>query len=82
LGIATSDFPSFPKCASRRRTRASRFSLELKKLVNQIFLVADVPCQQICYEQVGKYLFSMQDGHHGPLVDSHYGTIGHCGCGG
>ncbi len=30
LGTDISDTPSFPNCAISRRTRASRFSLELK----------------------------------------------------
>ena len=34
LGITSSGLPSFPKLASSRRMRASRFSLELNKLIH------------------------------------------------
>jgi hypothetical protein len=57
------------------------FFTGIEKLVNQIFFVSDVPCQQICYEHVGKGVFPVKHFHHRPLVDSHHGAIGHGGCG-
>jgi hypothetical protein len=52
----------------------------IKKLINQIFLVTDVPRQQVGHEQVGKLMFPMKRFHHGSLVDSQNSAICHCGC--
>jgi hypothetical protein len=35
----------------------------------------------MCHEHVGKSVFPVKHFHHGLLVDSHHGAIGHCGCG-
>src|SRR5208282_234877 len=57
------------------------FLTGIEKLVNQIFFVSDVPCQQICHEHIGKRVFPVKHFHHGLLIDSHHRAIGHCGCG-
>src|SRR5580765_6944800 len=53
----------------------------IEELVNQILLVSNVPCQQVCHEQVGKRVFPVKHFHHGLLIDSHYRAISQCDCG-
>src|ERR1700686_4018039 len=53
----------------------------IEKLIDQILLVSDVPCQQICHEHVGKRVFPVKNLYHGLLIDSHHRAIGHCGYG-
>ncbi len=43
FAMTGSALTSFPKFAIKRRTLARRFSLELKKLVDQVLLNAGVP---------------------------------------
>jgi hypothetical protein len=49
-------------------------------LVNQILFVSDVSRQQMCDEQIRKGMFPAKRVHHGPLLNSQYSAIGHCGC--
>jgi hypothetical protein len=57
------------------------FLTGVEKLVNQVLFISDVPCQQICHEQVGKLVLPVKHVHHRLLVDFHHGAIGHGGCG-
>ena len=67
--------------SQQQQNPGQSFFTGIEKLVNQIFFVSDVPCQQICHEYIRKRVFPVQDLHHGLLIDSHHRAIGHCGCG-
>ena len=67
--------------SQQKKNTSKAFLTGIEKLVNQILFVSDVPCQQICHEHVGKRVFPVKHFHHGLLVVSHHGAIGHCGCG-
>jgi hypothetical protein len=65
--------------ASQQEQKAGQsFLTGIEKLVNQILLVSDVPCQQICHEHIGKLVFPVKHFHHGLFVDLHHRAIGHC----
>ena len=51
--ITRSGFPSLPKFAISNSVLAKRFSLELEKLIYQIFFDASIPSQQVGNEPFG-----------------------------
>jgi hypothetical protein len=67
---------------SKQEKNASKsFLAGIEELVNQILFVSDVPCEQICHEQIGKRGFPVKDFHHGFLFNPHHRAIGQCGRG-
>src|SRR6185437_15922352 len=52
----------------------------IEQLVNQVFFVPDVPCQQVGDEHFGESWFAVQRLHHGVLLNPQHGAIGDCSC--
>lgn len=48
----------------------------IEKLVNQIFLIADVPCQQVDHEHIRHFAFAVKRFHHDFLINSQNSAIG------
>ena len=63
--------PSFPKLASRSSDLASRFSVELNKLVDQVLLDAGIPRQNVRAEHLRKGGFFAQHALNLGLVQRH-----------
>ena len=81
LGISNFVLSVLAEMSQQEKNAGKSFLTGIEKLVNQILFVSDVPCQQICHEHIGKRMFPVKHFHHGLLIDSHHGAIGHCSCG-
>src|ERR1051326_6671125 len=60
----------FAKMSEHKKDARQPFFTGIEQLVNQIRFVADVTCQQICYEHVGKGVLPVKRLHHCLLVDT------------
>src|SRR6202521_5689030 len=79
LGITGSGFPSFPKWASSRSTRASLFSLELKSWSIRFLLNPHIPGEQIDQEHLGKGWLIVKQAGHGRFLQLHDRAVRHRG---
>src|ERR1019366_9261051 len=57
------------------------FFARIKELVNQVFFITNVPCQQISYKQIGEHMFPVKRKHHCLLVNAQKFAVCHGGCG-
>jgi len=73
-------FSLLAEVSKQEKNASQSFLAGIKKLVHQVFLVPDFPCQQICHEPIGERTFAVDDIHHRFLIDSHNRAIGQCGC--
>ena len=71
LAMTGSGLPSLPKFASSSSSRASRFSLELNKLVDEVFFDADGARQQVRDEHLGKCRLVMDHADDGRFLQPH-----------
>jgi hypothetical protein len=67
--------------SQQEQNPSQSFLAGIKKLVNQILLVSNVPRQQIRYEHIGKCTLSVNHCHHSLLLDAHNRAIGYGACG-
>src|ERR1700719_3985502 len=77
LAITGSGFPSLPKLAISKSTLARRFSLELKRLIDQVLLDACIPRQDVCHEDFCELRLVAERAHHICFIDPHDDAIGH-----
>jgi len=67
--------------SQQEKNASESFLAGIEELVNQIFFVPDIPCQQICHEHIGERRFAVNHIHHGFLIAWHHRASGHRGCG-
>jgi hypothetical protein len=69
LGITVSGTPSFPKMSQQKQNPSEPFFAGIKKVIDQVLFVTNVPPQHIRYKLIREGVFAVKGKHHCLLVN-------------